>query len=188
MSRREELLALAAKVEAAQGAAISECGLYRYTLRRPCEVLHPERSTAAFVMLNPSTADASLDDPTIRRCRGFARAWGCNGLTVMNLYALRSTDPAALWKAADPVGPENDGYLRQIAREYGDVVCAWGSNAKPDRVAAFLRIMDGASARLWCLGMTKDGSPRHPLYVRGDQPLVPWPAAALRALAEEAGE
>jgi hypothetical protein len=158
-------------------AVISGCGLYRYTLHRPSEVLYPERSTAAFVMLNPSTADATQDDPTIRRCRGFARGWGCAGLTVLNLYALRSTNPAELWKAADPVGPENDDYLRRMAREYGDVVCAWGGNAKPDRVAAFLRIMEGAAARLWCLGNTKDGSPRHPLYVRADQPLVRWGSA-----------
>jgi hypothetical protein len=155
-------------------AEISACGLYRYTLHRPCEVRHPERGTALFVMLNPSTADATQDDPTIRRCRGFARTWGCNGLTVVNLYALRSTDPAALWRAADPVGPENDYHLRRIAREYGDVVCAWGAGARPDRVAAFLKLMEGAGARLWSLGVTKDGSPRHPLYVRADQPLIPW--------------
>ncbi len=157
-----------------RSADISTCGLYRYTLHRPCEVRHPERGTAAFVMLNPSTADATLDDPTIRRCRGFAKAWGCAGLTVMNLYALRSTDPAALWRALDPVGPENDYHLRRTAREYGDVVCAWGAGARPERVRQFLRLMDGTSARLWCLGVTKDGSPRHPLYVRADQPLIPW--------------
>lgn len=183
---RADLLNLAARVEAAEGADISECGAYRYMLRRPSEVRYPERSTAVFVMLNPSTADAAQDDPTIRRCRGFARTWRCAGLTVLNLYALRSPKPSALWKAPDPVGPENDGYLWRVARECGDVVCAWGSNAKPDRVAAFLRIMEGTAARLWCLGVTKDGSPRHPLYVRAHQPLVPWPA--LRAMAEEAGE
>lgn len=167
-------------------AAISQCGIYRYTLHRPAEMVCPERSTAVFVMLNPSTADATRDDPTIRRCRGFARAWGCNGLTVLNLYALRSPDPTALWKSSDPVGPENDDYLRRVARECGDVVCAWGSNARSDRVAAFLRIMAGLAARLWCLGVTKSGAPRHPLYVRADQPLLSWPAAALRARAEDA--
>jgi hypothetical protein len=173
-------------IKAALAADISPCGLYRYTLRRPSEVAYPERSTALFVMLNPSTADATIDDPTIRRCRGFARAWGCNGLTVLNLYALRSPEPAALWRATDPVGPENDSYLHRVAREYGDVVCAWGSNARPDRVAAFLRIMAGASARLWCLGTTKNGSPRHPLYVRADQALEPWGTAAVALAAQEA--
>lgn len=173
---------------ALEAAVISDCGLYRYALRCPSETMLAERSTAAFVMLNPSTADATLDDPTIRRCRGFARAWGCNGLTVMNLYALRSTDPAALWKSSDPVGPENDHYLRRMASEYGDIVCAWGTNAKPERVSAFLRLMDGVAVRLWCLGTTKDGSPKHPLYIRADQPLVPWPAAAAVASAAAEGE
>lgn len=177
---------------ALEAAVISECGLYRYTLRRPSEVMFAERGTAAFVMLNPSTADETLDDPTVRRCRAFARSWGCNGLTVMNLYALRSADPAALWRANDPVGPENDRYLREMAREYGDIVCAWGANAKQDRVRAFLRMMDGVNARLWCLGVTKNGAPKHPLYIRADQPLIPWPAAVeaaavTRAASEDRG-
>jgi hypothetical protein len=153
-------------------AVISESGEYRYRLTRPSEVLSPERGGALFVMLNPSTADAELDDPTIRRCRGFARTWGCAGLAVANLYALRSTDPAALWWHLDPVGPENDQHLAALAREFGDVVCAWGANAKPERVSAFLALVREAGARTWCLGVTKSGAPRHPLYVRGDQPLV----------------
>jgi hypothetical protein len=136
----------------------------------------PMKSTALFVMLNPSTADAQLDDPTIRRCRGFSKLWDCNGLAVANLYALRSTNPTALWTHPDPVGPDNDDYLRKFARECGDVVCAWGANAKPDRVARVASILADAGARLWCLGTTKDGAPRHPLYVRADQPLIEWRA------------
>ena len=77
-------------------AIISPCGTYRYLLKQVAESMSPMTSTALFVMLNPSTADATLDDPTIRRCRGFAKLWDCNGLAVANLYALRSTDPAAL--------------------------------------------------------------------------------------------
>lgn len=159
-------------------AIISNCGTYRYVLTRPSEVEHPERGTALFVMLNPSTADASLDDPTIRRCRGFAKSWGCAGLTVANLYALRSTDPSALWDHHNPVGPDNDQYLRSLAMERGDIVCAWGGNARQDRVVEVARIFMDAGARLWCLGITKDGYPRHPLYVRGDQPLLSWAPAA----------
>ncbi|MFM0171975.1 DUF1643 domain-containing protein [Paraburkholderia sediminicola] len=155
-------------------AVISSCGAYRYRLTRAAESLSPGKSTALFVMLNPSTADAQLDDPTIRRCRGFAKLWDCNGLAVANLYALRSTDPAALWSHPDPVGPDNDDYLWNFAHECGDVVCAWGSNARPERAARVVSIMRGAGARLWCLGMTRDGSPRHPLYVRADQPLTEW--------------
>lgn len=155
-------------------AIISPCGSYRYLLKRPADSMSPMKSTALFVMLNPSTADATVDDPTIRRCRGFAKLWDCNGISVANLYALRSTNPAALWSHADPVGPDNDSYLWRVAGEYGDVVCAWGTNARPERAAEVARIMRDAGARLWCLGTTKDGSPRHPLYVRNDQPLVEW--------------
>jgi hypothetical protein len=155
-------------------AFISSCGTYRYWLMRAAKSLSPVKSTALFVMLNPSTADAQLDDPTIRRCRGFAKLWDCNGLAVANLYALRSTDPAALWSHPDPVGPDNDDCLWTFAREYGDVVCAWGSNARPERAACVVSIMRNAGARLWCLGTTKNGSPRHPLYVRADQPLTEW--------------
>ncbi|KVC19730.1 DUF1643 domain-containing protein [Burkholderia pseudomultivorans] len=153
---------------------ISECGQYRYLLSRPADCTAPMKSAALFLMLNPSTADASLDDPTIRRCRGFAKTWDCNGISVANLYALRSTDPVALWSHADPVGPDNDTYLRKFAYEYGDVVCAWGANARDERVSAVVAILREAGARLWCLGTTKDGSPRHPLYVRADQPLIEW--------------
>jgi hypothetical protein len=158
-------------------AIISTCGTYRYLLTRPGDAL-PDRGTALFLMVNPSTADATLDDPTIRRCRGFARLWGCTGIAVANLYALRATDPAELWRHHDPKGPENDAWLLRLASEYREVICAWGANVKPARVLAALRIFEAAGAKLWCLGTTKDGHPRHPLYVRGDQPLVPWQVPA----------
>ncbi|CDY79414.1 hypothetical protein BGLT_02195 [Caballeronia glathei] len=133
---------------------------------------------AMFLMLNPSTADATLDDPTIRRCRSFAAAWGMDGITVANLYALRSTDPAGLWLHADPIGPENDDHLYELAVTHGRVVCAWGANARADRVAAVVHLLRHAGAQLTCLGTTKSGAPRHPLYVRGDQPLMEFKAAS----------
>lgn len=154
-------------------AIISPCGQYRYALTRP-SIRPPGKGAALFCMLNPSTADATVDDPTIRRCRGFADAWDCNGIAVVNLYALRSTDPKGLNGHPDPVGPENDHYLREFAREFKDVVCAWGANANPGRALQVANIFRSAGARLWCLGTTKDGAPRHPLYVRGDQPLIEW--------------
>ena len=157
-------------------AVISRCERYRYLLRRHGDVAHPERGTALFVMLNPSKADATEDDPTIRRCRGFARDWGCSGLVVANLYALRATSPSDLWKADDPVGPENDAYLRSLAREYREAVFAWGANAPAERVAEVKAIFEDAGARMWCLGVTKSGAPRHPLYIPKDRELVPWPA------------
>lgn len=153
-------------------AIISDCGTYRYQLSRESHDIYATRGPALFIMLNPSTADASLDDPTIRRCRSFAKSWDCAGIVVANLYALRATDPKQLWLHGDPVGPENDYYLQKLAKEHETVVCAWGANARPDRVDAVKRIFSGRLHRLMCLGITKDGAPRHPLYVRGDQQLI----------------
>jgi len=165
-------------------AEISHCGTYRYVLSRPSIVRFPEKGTALFCMLNPSTADATVDDPTIRRCRGFAKDWFCNGFTVVNLYALRATDPRELWKHPDPVGPANDGWLKSLAHEYGDVVCAWGANAREDRVRHVVGLFLSVGARLWHLGLTKAGAPRHPLYIRADQPLERWtPAFAEKVVA-----
>jgi len=159
-------------------ATISDCGRYRYVLTRPPISpwrIQPWWRPAVFCMLNPSTADATLDDPTIRRCRGFAERndSAFNGIVVVNLYALRSTDPRALWNHADPIGPENDRWLRDVAA-CSEVVCAWGANAREDRVRQVVEILRAAGASLLCLGQTKDGHPRHPLYVRSDHPLVPW--------------
>jgi len=160
-------------------AIISECGAYRYLLRRAAQagpdISLPVCGTALFVMLNPSTADATVDDPTIRRCKSFAYRWGCNGIAVVNLYALRSPKPCVLWGHSDPVGPDNDMWLRTAAREHETVVFAWGANAKKERVKEVYEIFNGTrNRRIVCLGKTKDGSPRHPLYVRADQPLIEW--------------
>lgn len=123
------------------------------------------------------TADAVQDDPTIRRCIGFAETWGFGSLIVANLYALRSTKPAALWQHEDPVGPENDTILADLARRHRDIVCAWGANAKPDRVRTFVDVIKAAGGELWCLGTTKAGAPRHPLYLRRDAKLRAWAPA-----------
>lgn len=155
-------------------AWISGCGRYRYRLAR--RWTEGWGRPAVFVMLNPSTADAFVDDPTIRRCVGFAKAWGCDRLVVVNLYAFRATQPRDLWRAEDPVGPQNDDHLEgaayTAARYDGPLVAAWGAHAKADRVAQVLEIpgMD----RLVALGVTKSGAPRHPLYLRADAQLSPW--------------
>ena len=152
-------------------ARLSDCGTYRYTLGR--RWTHDLSAGAAvFVMLNPSTADAEQDDPTIRRCIGFAKALGCGGLHVVNLYAYRATKPADLWKAADPIGPENDEVLRETfkaaAREDRPVIAAWGANAAPLRAQFVGALARAAGSTLTALGLTKDGAPRHPLYLRSD--------------------
>ena len=153
-------------------AKISKCGQYRYWLSRTWSSGPP----LVFVMLNPSTADAQVDDPTIRRCKGFARREGAGGVFVVNLYAYRATNPRFLRICADPVGPDNDVWLQRVIAgtvETGTpVVAAWGASAVPGRVRAVLRLVPGADWR--CLGVTRAGAPRHPLYVKGDQSLVPF--------------
>ena len=152
-------------------AYISSDGLYRYSLMRDISPL-VGCGTCTFVMLNPSTADAAQDDPTIRRCMGFARTWGFGRLKVVNLYAYRATKPSDLWLADDPIGPENDHVL-SIAFGGSDLlIAAWGAHAKRDRVA---EILSWPVRPRLCLGLTKSGAPRHPLYLRRDA--VPRPLA-----------
>lgn len=142
-------------------AVISACGRFRYLLRR--RWWSEGGPTLVWIMLNPSTADASRDDPTIRKCIGFSKAWGYGGLVVANLFALRSTDPRQLYKVADPIGPENDAALAAL-RDGFDVVGAWGVNgAHLNRGAAVAAMFP----RMQCLGVTKNGQPGHPLY-------LPW--------------
>ncbi len=152
-------------------AVISEDGRYRYRLTRSWDDTLPRMT---FVMLNPSTADAEVDDPTIRRCIGFAQREDCGALVVVNLYAFRATDPKIMLRAIDAVGPENDAYLADaFVSANGPVVAAWGANADRGR-ASHVRKLAGAT-RLHHLGLTKDGHPRHPLYVPGAWPLAEWP-------------
>ena len=155
-------------------AYLSEDGLYRYWLTRRWD----SGSLLPFIMLNPSTADAVVDDPTIRRCMGFAERENYAGIYVANLFALRATNPKELLKAVNPCGPANDTILRNLAektRESGTpIVCAWGTNGKiwkaHEQTVAYLKAYGG---ELKCLGQTKDGYPKHPLYIKADQPLVP---------------
>ena len=154
-------------------AAFSDCGLYRYSLTRRWA----DGPRALFVMLNPSTADATADDPTIRRCISFARREGCGAIEVVNCYALRSTSPAALrMSAIDIVGPHNRQAVEAALQYAARVICAWGAHpVESSPVPALL-----AEADRWCLGVTADGSPRHPLYVRADAPLLRWPVEVNR--------
>lgn len=159
-------------------AILSGCERYRYLLTRTWPQplgADPHESRILFVMLNPSTADARFDDPTIRRCVGFAQRWGHTDLAVVNLYAYRATSPRDLFAVEDPIGPLNDAYVRQAAAAADAIVCAWGVHGLRDgrgrAVLAQLRAV--AQNGLWCLGLTSGGEPRHPLYVRADTPLVP---------------
>lgn len=149
-------------------AILSPCGKYRYVLER-----NPGCKPLVFLMLNPSTADASKDDPTIRRCRRFASDNGYTGIIVVNLYAYRASKPADLWAISDPIGPMNDSYILQCTAKK-DVCCAWGANAPKERINAVQNILATVRAKTLCLGTTMNSSPRHPLYVKAEQTLIDY--------------
>lgn len=150
-------------------ATISECGRYRYSLTRRWG----EGATCCFVMLNPSTADAEVDDPTIRRCIGFAQREGYGALEVVNLFAYRATDPKRLRNTPDPIGPENNQHLAQAFDKAGLIVAAWGAHGSfHSRNQVVRRMLNGRSM---CLGTTAKGEPKHPLYLAKNAPLMPWP-------------
>ena len=151
------------------GATFDSTGAYRYHLWREWDSALPP---VTFVMLNPSTADAGHDDPTIRRCVGFAQSWGYGRLEVVNLFAYRATSPRELFAADDPVGPENEAWLRS-ATNAREVVVAWGDYGRASRGT----LVWIAAPAPRCLGLTALGQPRHPLYLPKDRTPQPWPAA-----------
>lgn len=147
-----------------RGATFDVTGRYRYRLWRTWDTSLPR---VAFVMLNPSTADHRRDDPTIRRCLGFARAWGYGALVVVNLFAYRTPSVAELARAREPVGPDNDRHLRAARGRAAAVVLAWGVHgALRGRDREALAVLARGRKPLLCLGTTRDGHPRHPLYLR----------------------
>lgn len=157
---------------AQSSAVLSECGQYRYTLSRRWG----DGPTCLFVMLNPSTADAQENDPTIRRCIGFAKREGCGGLVVINLYTFRTKDPAVLARHSFPHGPASPRYAADaIVAADGPVICAWGADPLVRGVSlGMLDLIRACGKTPMCLGATKDGHPRHPLYLPKDAPLVPF--------------
>jgi len=140
-------------------AVISSCRRYRYRLERRWG----DGPALGWVMLNPSTADAHVDDPTIRKCVGFARRMGFSAIVVGNLFAYRATDPDHLLATPDPIGPENDAFLQRLAAELPRIICAWGvvhARLVPRTVEVKL-LVPHAEPLAW----TKGGHPRHPLYL-----------------------
>jgi hypothetical protein len=159
---------------AAHGSAIfSPCGRYRYELTRWCKGTGASVRPVVFIMLNPSTASEELDDPTICRCWGFTTTWGYRSMVIVNLFALRATDPKELYQAESPVGPENDRWLLQSTAGAAMIVAAWGKHGGLGRRAeAVLQLL--AARPLTRLVLNKDGSPKHPLYLRKDLTPIPF--------------
>ena len=149
------------------GAEFSAGRIYRYSLWRFWE---KDKGYAAFVCLNPSTADEDQDDPTVRRCINYAKDWGYGGMIMLNIFAYRSTSPKNLYFAYDPVGPDNDFHIRSACSKAGITIAAWGGHGNYlNRGKAVMEMLTDPK----CLAQTQAGLPKHPLYLRKD--LIPIP-------------
>lgn len=162
-------------------ATFGETDAYRLVLGRVWDSSLPR---LAFIMLNPSIADAHILDPTIRRCISFAKAWRFEGrhfgsLEVGNLFALRSTDPKVLKKHPSPVGEGNDEALVGIQSRSAQVICAWGNHGLLHGRAEKVETLLASKGPLHCLGFTEQGEPLHPLYVKGKTEPLLMPARSL---------
>lgn len=151
-------------------ADISDCGKYRYALSRswnydlPCYL---------FIMLNPSTADADVDDPTIKSCVRIVDNLGGGFLEVVNLFAYRATSPEELYEVDDPVGSDNDLAIKTSVDRCDVIICAWGAyKLAPSRGRFVKKIIQRVHPTLFCLGLTQSGAPKHPLYIKTGTPLV----------------
>ena len=155
-------------------AELSDDGRYRWSLQRGWP--HPDGSLDWFTVvgLNPSTADARQDDPTIRRCVDFADICGFGALGMLSAYAYRATDPAEMFRAVDPVGPGTDERLLRWLSTVPWAVCAWGGDLPVAREQEVLDIFRQARCEPRVFGLTKTGAPRHPLYQPRSARPVPW--------------
>ena len=151
-----------------KGAYFSDDKMYRYSLYRWWNRLYPQ---IMFIGLNPSTADEFNDDPTIKRCISFAKKWGCGGLLMMNLFAFRATEPKVMKISENPIGSENNYWLKQMSKKACTVVAAWGNHGSlRNRDKEIIEMIPD----LYCLGLTKQGQPKHPLFLNKDTELIKY--------------
>lgn len=158
------------------GAIFSACGTWRYQLWRRWS------NTPLFVVvgLNPSTADETHNDPTITRCIGFAKREGYGGLLMLNLFALRATSPQALKCFWDPIGPENDEVIGAVCQNLDRIVVAWGNQGGYwGRDRKVCNLIQTSTPHIQCFGLTQQGHPRHPLYLRKTTPLIQFSGQTL---------
>lgn len=159
-------------------AAYSPDGVYRYELVRRWG--SADGPLLRWVLLNPSTATETVLDPTLRRCRAYTIRVGFPGMVIHNVFGLRSTDPKLLYRHPDPVGPDTDRWLANPGEPIAPVtVVGWGAHARlADRAAAVTALLQAADVRLVCLGVTRGGFPRHPLYLPASRTFEVFPAPA----------
>ena len=149
-------------------AILSEDRKYRYILSRTWDETKP---TVLFIGLNPSTADENENDPTIRRCIKFAKSWGYGGLLMANLFAFRSTNPQELYSAQDPIGSENNYFIKEYADKSELIIACWGNHGRfNNRSQKVFELLGGLN----CLDINKSGEPKHPLYIRSDTKPKPY--------------
>lgn len=146
-------------------ATFSDDGAYRYTLGRRWA---PAGKRVCFCLLNPSTADAKVLDPTLTRCFGYAKRWGFHTMDVCNIFALRSTDPKGLKRVRDPIGPKNNAEIVKLAKRADLVVVGWGTHASLNNRHQEVVDLLTPHCDPHCLAITKHGYPKHPLYLRAD--------------------
>ncbi len=152
-------------------ATFSPCRTWRYSLLRRWA---KGGDYAMFIGLNPSTADETQDDPTVRRCIRYAQDWGYNALYMTNIFAFRATDPRIMKGASDPVGPDNDETLIRLAADSGIVVAAWGNHGTHQGRENVVRHFERFRRNLHVLKLTKAGHPCHPLYLKADLKPKRW--------------
>lgn len=151
------------KGDAPSTAVYSDCETYRYALTREWD---PRGKRVLFVMLNPSKATEVQNDPTVERCERRARHLGYGAFRVTNIFAYRATDPRDMRAADDPIGPENDGILHESVAWADQVIAAWGVHgAHRGRGPEVAQMLQGLGTPLAHLGLSKDGHPKHPLYL-----------------------
>ena len=160
------------KGDAPSFAVYSDCERYRYALTR---VWDPAGTKVAFVMLNPSTATEVQNDPTVERCERRARTLGFGGFRVTNIFAWRDTDPHNMRAAKSPIGPENDTAIQEACAWADQVIAAWGTHgAYLDRSAQVTELLRDGGKPLLHLGLSKQGHPKHPLYIAYTQQPEIW--------------
>lgn len=154
------------------GAEFDNGRVYRYLLWRQWS---ETGGRCLWIMLNPSTADETKLDQTIRKCVAFSKFWGFGGLEVVNLFALRATDPKVMLQHKEPIGASNDEAITRAAQRAGRILAAWGKHGEHRGRAAFVESMVRSLSReVYCLGVNGDNSPRHPLYVKQSTAPVVW--------------
>ncbi len=154
--------------------------LYRYILWR---TWNPNLPRTGFLLLNPSTATEHVLDPTLTRCQNFAKKWGAGGMVVANIFALRSTNPAALKQIADPIGPDNDAAIAAVLTTCNKIVAGWGNHgsimARHEQITKLIcKLPAHRQSDVVCFAITKSGAPKHPLYIAANTAVMPYATAA----------